>query len=93
VAEKRKLFVALWEKLGIGSKVYPDSDQRSLRFIYTDHPDHVTSVQRLLDSRQREWIHLFPSAMRAATVSMTSGMFPNNTEPRELRHLRPPGGS
>ena len=48
VAEKRKLFVALWEKLGIRVKVYPDSDQRSLRFIYTDHPDHVTSVQRLL---------------------------------------------
>ncbi len=48
VAEKRKLFVALWEKLGIPVKVYPDSDQNSLRFIYTDHPDHVTSVQRLL---------------------------------------------
>jgi methionyl-tRNA synthetase len=48
VAEKRKLFVALWEKLGIRVKVYPESDQRSLRFIYTDHPDHVTSVQRLL---------------------------------------------
>jgi methionyl-tRNA synthetase len=48
VAEKRKLFVALWEKLGIPVKVYPASDQDSLRFIYTDHPDHVTSVQRLL---------------------------------------------
>ena len=48
VAEKRKLFVALWNKLGIPVKVYPESDPRSLRFIYTDHPDHVTSVQRLL---------------------------------------------
>jgi methionyl-tRNA synthetase len=48
VAEKRKLFVELWEKLGIPVKVYPESDQSSLRFIYTDHPDHVTSVQRLL---------------------------------------------
>ena len=48
VAEKRELFVQLWEKLGIPVKVYPESDQNSLRFIYTDHPDHVTSVQRLL---------------------------------------------
>jgi methionyl-tRNA synthetase len=38
VAEKRKLFLALWKKLGIDN----------LRFVYTDQPDHVISVQRLL---------------------------------------------
>jgi len=38
VAEKRKLFIALWKKLGIDN----------LRFVYTDQPDHVTSVQRML---------------------------------------------
>ena len=48
VAEKRKLFISLWEKLGIPVKVYPESGTDALRFIYTDHPDHVTSVQRLL---------------------------------------------
>ena len=48
VAEKRKLFVALWEKLGIPVQIYPESDKDFLRFIYTDHPDHVRSVQRLL---------------------------------------------
>ena len=48
VAEKRKLFIALWEKLGIPVKVYPDSTPEAMRFIYTDHPDHVISVQRLL---------------------------------------------
>jgi methionyl-tRNA synthetase len=48
VAEKRKLFVQLWEKLGVPVKVYPESDQDSLRFIYTTHPDHVISVQRML---------------------------------------------
>ena len=41
VAEKRKLFVELWEKLGIPVKVYPESDRDSLRFIYTTHPDHA----------------------------------------------------
>jgi methionyl-tRNA synthetase len=59
VAEKRKLFVALWEKLGIPVKVYPESDRNSLRFIYTDHPDHVTSVQRLL-IRARENGFIYP---------------------------------
>ncbi|HEV2352494.1 MAG TPA: methionine--tRNA ligase [Terriglobia bacterium] len=48
VAEKRKLFLRLWEKLGISVTVYPDGQPDSLRFIYTEHPDHVTSVQRLL---------------------------------------------
>ena len=48
VAEKRKLFVELWEKLGIPVKVYPDSDRDSLRFIYTTHLDHEKSVRRML---------------------------------------------
>ncbi|HUI41061.1 MAG TPA: methionine--tRNA ligase [Terriglobia bacterium] len=38
VAEQRKLFVELWRKLGL---VYD-------YFVYTDQPDHVTSVQRML---------------------------------------------
>jgi len=38
VAEKRKLFIELWKKLGI----------ENLRFVYTDQPDHIVSVQRLL---------------------------------------------
>jgi methionyl-tRNA synthetase len=58
VAEKRRLFVALWEKLGIPVKVYPDSDQNSLHFIYTEHPDHAISVQRLL-IRARENGHIY----------------------------------
>jgi methionyl-tRNA synthetase len=52
VAEKRKLFIALWEKLGIPVKVYPDSSPDALRFIYTDHPDHVISVQRMMTRAQ-----------------------------------------
>ena len=48
VADKRQLFVELWQKLGITVKVYPESAPNSLRFIYTDHPDHIISVQRLL---------------------------------------------
>jgi methionyl-tRNA synthetase len=38
VAEKRKLFVKLWKKLGIEYS----------HFVYTDQPDHVTSVQRIM---------------------------------------------
>jgi methionyl-tRNA synthetase len=38
VAEKRLLFVELWKKLGI----------ENTHFVYTDQPDHVNSVQRLL---------------------------------------------
>ncbi len=48
VAEKRKLFIGLWEKLGIPDSVYPQGRPGTLRFIYTDHPDHTASVQRLL---------------------------------------------
>jgi methionyl-tRNA synthetase len=50
VAEKRKLFVQLWEKLGMKVSQYPYADLKpnSLRFIPTTHPDHARSVQRLL---------------------------------------------
>ena len=50
VAEKRKLFVQLWEKLGMKVSPYPYADlaPNSLRFIPTTHPDHERSVQRLL---------------------------------------------
>lgn len=42
VAEKRKLFLELWKKLGIDYT----------HFAYTDQADHVTSVQRLLRRAQ-----------------------------------------
>jgi methionyl-tRNA synthetase len=42
VAEKRKLFLGLWKKLGIDYT----------HFAYTDQADHVTSVQRLLRRAQ-----------------------------------------
>jgi methionyl-tRNA synthetase len=53
VAEKRELFVQLWEKLGIPVSVYPDGKPDTLRFIYTDYPDHITSVQRMLKLAQK----------------------------------------
>jgi methionyl-tRNA synthetase len=53
VTEKRKLFVQLWEKLGIPVSVYPNGKPDTLRFIYTDHPDHITSVQRMLKLAQK----------------------------------------
>jgi methionyl-tRNA synthetase len=60
VAEKRKLFVQLWEKLGIPVSEYPYADGKpdSLRFIYTTHPDHEKSVQRLLiRARERGFVY------------------------------------
>jgi methionyl-tRNA synthetase len=48
VAEKRKLFVQLWEKLGIPVSIYPNGQPNTLRFIYTTHPDHAKSVRRML---------------------------------------------
>ncbi len=57
VAEKRKLFIQLWEKLGIPVSVYPEGKPDSLRFIYTSHPDHDKSVQRLLiRARERGFV-------------------------------------
>ena len=47
VAGQRQLFVELWKKLGIEYNY----------FVYTDEPDHVTSVQRLL-IRAREHGHI-----------------------------------
>ena len=47
VTEKRKLFLELWQKLGT----------EHTHFVYTDQPDHVTSVQRiLLRARERGYI-------------------------------------
>jgi methionyl-tRNA synthetase len=43
VADKRRLFVELWKKLGI----------EYTHFVYTDQPDHVTSVQRILRLAQK----------------------------------------
>jgi methionyl-tRNA synthetase len=80
VAEKRKLFVALWEKLGIPVKVYPDSDQSSLRFIYTDHPDHVTSVQRLL-IRARENGYIFTQRYEGRYCVSDERYVSDNTDP------------
>jgi methionyl-tRNA synthetase len=50
VAEKRKLFVQLWEKLGMKVSQYPyaDLEPNSLRFIPTTDPDHEKSVRRML---------------------------------------------
>ena len=80
VAEKRKLFVALWEKLGIPVKVYPESDQNSLRFIYTDHPDHVTSVQRLL-IRARENGYIFTRRYEGRYCVWDERYVSDNTDP------------
>jgi len=43
VAEKRKLFLELWKKLGIDYT----------HFAYTDQADHLTSVQRLFERAQK----------------------------------------
>ncbi len=43
VAEKRKLFIDLWKKLGIDYN----------HFVYTDQPEHVASVQRLIRLAQK----------------------------------------
>jgi len=80
VAEKRKLFVALWEKLGIPVKVYPESDQNSLRFIYTDHPDHVKSVQRLL-IRARENGFIFSQRYEGRYCVSDERYVSDNTDP------------
>ena len=80
VAEKRKLFVDLWKKLGIPVKVYPESDQRSLRFIYTDHPDHVTSVQRLL-IRARDNGYIFTQRYEGRYCVSDERYVSDNTDP------------
>jgi methionyl-tRNA synthetase len=80
VAEKRKLFVELWEKLGIPVKVYPESDRNSLRFIYTDHPDHVTSVQRLL-IRARENGYIYTHRYEGRYCVSDERYVSDNTDP------------
>jgi methionyl-tRNA synthetase len=57
VAEKRKFFIQLWEKLGIPVTVYPEGKADALRFFYTTHPDQERSVQRLLvRARERGFV-------------------------------------
>jgi methionyl-tRNA synthetase len=80
VAEKRKLFVELWEKLGIPVKVYPESGQNCLRFIYTEHPDHVTSVQRLL-VRARENGYIFKHRYEGRYCVSDERYVSDNTDP------------
>jgi methionyl-tRNA synthetase len=80
VAEKRELFIQLWEKLGIPVKVYPESDQNSLRFIYTDHPDHVTSVQRLL-IRARENGYIYTHRYEGRYCVSDERYVSDNTDP------------
>ncbi len=80
VAEKRKLFIALWEKLGIPVKVYPESSPDSLRFIYTDHPDHVISVQRLL-LRARENGYIFSQRYEGRYCVSDERYVSDNTDP------------
>jgi methionyl-tRNA synthetase len=80
VADKRKLFIALWEKLGIPVKVYPESDPNSLRFIYTDHPDHVVSVQRLL-IRARENGYIFSQRYEGRYCVSDERYVSDNTDP------------
>ncbi len=80
VAEKRKLFVELWEKLGIPVKVYPEHDQNSLRFIYTDHPDHTISVQRML-IRARENGYIFTHRYEGRYCVSDERYVSDNTEP------------
>ena len=43
VAEKRRQFIEVWKKLGIDYT----------HFVYTDQPEHVTSVQRLIRLAQK----------------------------------------
>ena len=43
VAEKRRQFIEVWKKLGI----------EYTHFVYTDQPEHVTSVQRLIRLAQK----------------------------------------
>ena len=80
VAEKRKLFVALWEKLGIPVRVYPESDPNSLRFIYTDHPDHAISVQRLL-IRARDNGYIFTRRYEGRYCVWDERYVSDNTDP------------
>jgi methionyl-tRNA synthetase len=80
VAEKRELFIQLWEKLGIPVKVYPESGQNSLRFIYTDHPDHVTSVQRLL-IRARENGYIYTHRYEGRYCVSDERYVSDNTDP------------
>jgi len=83
VAEKRELFVELWKKLGMDVVKYPKfptPDRLTLRFIYTDHPDHVTSVQRLL-IRARENGYIFTQRYEGRYCVSDERYVSDNTDP------------
>jgi len=80
VAEKRQLFVSLWEKLGIPVSVYPEGKPDTLRFIYTEHPDHVKSVQRLL-VRARERGYIFSRRYEGRYCVSDERYVSDNTDP------------
>jgi methionyl-tRNA synthetase len=83
VAEKRELFVDLWKKLGMHVVKYPESpdpDRLSLRFIYTDHPDHVKSVQRLL-IRARNNGYIFTQRYEGRYCVWDERYVSDNTDP------------
>ncbi len=92
VAEKRKLFIALWEKLGIPVKVYPESSPEALRFIYTDHPDHVISVQRMM-TRARANGYIYSQRYEGRYCVWDERYVSDNTDPIELRYLRAARGA
>ncbi len=80
VAEKRELFVDLWEKLGMEVSKYPESKPEALRFIYTDHPDHVKSVQRLL-IRARENGYIYSQRYEGRYCIWDERYVSDNTDP------------
>ncbi len=80
VAEKRQLFFELWRKMGIPVTVYPQSDANSLRFIYTDHPDHVKSVQRML-IRARDNGHIYTQRYEGRYCVYDERYVSDNTDP------------
>ncbi len=83
VAEKRELFVDLWTKLGMNVVKYPElpaPDPLPLRFIYTDHPDHVKSVQRML-IRARDNGHIFTQRYEGRYCIYDERYVSDNTDP------------
>ncbi len=80
VAEKRQLFFELWRKMGIPVTVYPQSDADSLRFIYTDHPDHIKSVQRML-IRARENGYIYTKRYEGRYCVYDERYVSDNTDP------------
>ena len=82
VAEKRQLFVDLWKKLGIEYS----------HFVYTDQPDHVTSVQRMLLRARAQRLHR-QAPLRGPLLRLRRALYLRRHRAGELRHLRPAGGT